>query len=66
MDKKWWLDALVNPNSVEHKVKEMEKGKNPLTPIYIKMKDLNDGSSYGDYSDARPKPAVEIGLKFDF
>ena len=66
MDKKWWLDALVNPESFKKPMPDPDKVKNPLTPIYIKVRDLNDGSSYGDYSDARPKAAVEVGLKFEF
>lgn len=66
MDKKWWMDALVNPDSFKKPMPDIEKAKNPLSPLYVRVRDLNDGTPYGDLNDAPPKPAVEIGLRFEF
>lgn len=70
--KKSLLDLIIgrncpDPSKVAAELKPTANPlKNPIDPIYIKIRDLNSKPSIGESAEVRPKPAVEVGLSLSF
>lgn len=73
----FWDLAKIDPESAEKLFPELPEGyfgedfpglaedgkKEPESRPFVNLRNLNDG---GDSEDLKPKPAVEIGWKWEF